>query len=491
MAEQIKHAKTTLLRYDPIVILADIVRRWYWVVAVFLLVGFSAQIGLELGYRPVYTTNTTLVVTSRSSNSSVYQNLNRTSELANVLTEVLNSSILRDKMMDELQMDSFDGSISASPLGSTNLLTVKVTASDPRTAFLVNRCIIENHSIVSAQVLGDVSLDVLQDPVVPMYPSNAKDSVHKSRVIAMGAAVTVCILLGFLSYSRDVVRSRQEAADKLDCHCLAEIRHERKFKTLRSRLRRQKTSILLSRPNVSFQFAESFQKLRRRLELRMNKEHKVVLVTSILENEGKSTVVANLALSCALSGRKTLLIDCDLRKPACHKIFQHREPAVTTTDVIQGRKSLKDAVWKEPISDLDLLLERKASSAANALMHSSGMAALLEEARKQYDIIILDTPPMSAAPDAETIASLCDGGLLVVRQNTTPAIQINRAITSMKVIGTPVYGCVLNNVRTSGLTHGGSYGYGYGYGRYGHYGHYKAYGNYKTDARDTRSGSRQ
>lgn len=484
MQEQHQQTRPSLLRYDPIIILMDILRRWYLVAAAFLLVGVSAQVGLELSYRPVYSTATTLVVTSRSSTSSVYQNLNRTSELASVLTEVLNSSILRETVTQELGMDSFDGTISAAPLGNTNLLTVKVTASDPRTAFLVNRSVIENHPIVSSQVLGDVALDVLQNPTVPTAPINAKNSQHRARIIGLGAAAAMCCLLGFCSFSRDVVRSRQEASEKLDCHCLAEVRHERKFKTLRSRLHRQKAGLLLTKPNVSFQFAESFQKLRRRLELRMGKGKQVLMVTSIMENEGKSTVVSNLALSYAMAGRKTLLIDCDLRKPACCKIFQHQEFSSGTSDVVLGRRSLEDAVWQEPGSGLDLLLEKKTTSNAAALLRSSGMAALLAQARKQYDVIILDTPPMSAAPDAEAVATLSDGTLLVVRQNITPAIQINKAISNLKAIGTTVYGCVLNNLHTSGLSRSGPYGY---------YGKYRSYGNYKKSARDagTHSASRQ
>ena len=483
MQEQVKQSGSSLLRYDPLVIVLDVLRRWYWIVAVFLLVTFSAQIGLELSYRPVYATSTTMVVTSRSSNSSIYQNLSRTSELAGVLTEVLNSSILRDKVTEELDMTSFDGEITASPLGSTNLLTIRVTASDPRTAFLVNRCIIENHSMVSGQVLGDVSLDVLQDPTVPTWPINAKDSSHKARLLGLAAALATAGLLGFLSFSRDVVRSRREAGEKLNCHCLAEIRHERKFKTLRSRLRRQKTGLLLSKPNVSFQFTESFQKLRRRLELRMGKDRKVLLVSSILENEGKSTVVSNLALSCALAGRKTLLVDCDLRKPACYKIFQYGDFSASTTDVILGRSTLEEAVCTEPSSGLDLLLEKKPRTDAASLLHSSSLRALLDEAKLTYDVIILDTPPMAAAPDAEAISPFCDGVLLVVRQNTTPAVQINRAIASLKAIDTSVYGCALNNVY--GLA-GGHHLYGYGYGRYGSY---KAYGHYKNASRSPSSGS--
>ena len=488
MQAQSKQSGGSLLRYDPIVIVLDILKRWYLVVAAFLLVGFSAQIGLELSYRPIYTTTTTMVVTSRSSNSSVYQNLSRTSELAGVLTEVLNSSILRDKMLEELDMDSFSGTITAAPLGATNLLTVKVTAPDPRTAFLVNRSIIEHHSIVSAQVLGDVSLDVLQDPTVPMSPSNTKDSLHKSRLLAAAAAAVVCGLLGFFSFSRDVIRSRQEASEKLDCHCLAEIRHERKFKTFRAHLRHQKNSLLLTKPDMSFSFSESFQKLRRRLELRMGMEKKVILITSIMENEGKSTVVSNLALSYAMAGRKTLLVDCDLRKPACYKIFQHRDFPVSTTDVIQGRQSLSKAIWKEPDSGLSLVFERKSAPNAISLLRSAGMRALIEEARQNYDVIILDTPPMSAAPDAEAIAPLSDGVVLVVRQNAAPAIQINRAAASLKSVGATIYGCALNNLHSSGLAHSSQYGYGYGYGRYGKY---KAYGSYKHAAKESRSGSRQ
>lgn len=481
MQETTQATGSSLFSFDPIVILGDVLRRWYLIVAAVLLVGVSTRVGAELSYVPSYTATTTFVVSGRSGSSNVYDNLSRTSELATVFTEVLNSSILRETILQELDMDSFDGKITAAPMGKTNLLTMTVTSSNPRAAFLVSKAIIAHHHIVSARVLGDVALDVLQAPKVPMSPSNAKASLHTAQQIALLAGAAVFGVLAFISYNRDTIRSKKESNEKLDCHYLGEVAHEHKYKTLKSFLIHKKSSVLITHPETSFHFAESIQKIRRRISHRLEDGKKVFMVTSVMEDEGKSTIASNLALSFALVGHKTLLIDCDLRKPACWKILQHTEFQNGTLDVMEGKTSLSAALEQDSVTGLSMLLEKNTSASATELMTSEGMQKLLEQARKDFDVVILDMPPMSVAPDAEAAAALTDGIAMVVRQNTATATQINQAIVGLKNTDATVLGCVLNNMYSSGLTHavgGGSYGYGYGYGRYGHYGKYGKYGHY-------------
>ena len=244
--------QVSLFSFDLITVVRDVLKRWYLIVAAVLLAAMAAYTVTQLLYKPAYTTNTTFVVSVQDSSGTVYQNLSATSNLASVFSEVLNSSILRSKILAQLDMRSFDGTISAEAIAETNLLTLRVTASDPRTAFLVTRSIIENDASVSYQVLGDTILEVLQAPKVPVAPENHKASLsYMKKAVVLAAAAMVC-LLAYLAYKRDVVRSKQEAEKKLNCRVLDEIGHEQKYETLRAAIKRRKTGILITNPACSF-----------------------------------------------------------------------------------------------------------------------------------------------------------------------------------------------------------------------------------------------
>lgn len=468
------------LSFDLITVVRDVIKRWYLVLAVALLFAMGAYLVSDMSYEPSYTTTTTFVATVKGSSTTVYQNLSAASNLASVFSEVLNSSILRSAILQELGMSSFDGSISAAANPETNLLTLKVSASDPRTAFLVTKAVIENHHIVSYQVLGDTVLEVLQDPVVPTSPSNPLDAFGTAKKVAVLAAAAMCAFLAVLSYLRDAVRSRREAEQKLDCSCLGLVHHERKYKTLAAFLRHRKTSILISKPNTSFHFVESIRKLRRQVEQNMSGGKKVMLVTSVLEDEGKSTVAVNLALSLAQKHSRVLLVDCDLRKPACYKILgrQHRGPG--TIAAVRGEVEPEEAILRDSATGLHLLLERSPMRSSTNLSDSEEMSALLDWCREHYDYVIIDLPPMSASPDVECVMELADGALLVVRQNAATADMLNSAIAALKSSNAELFGCVLNNVHSSFMSNQGGYGYGYGYGYYGKYSKYGKYGGYDS-----------
>lgn len=468
----------SLFSFDPITVVRDVLKRWYVIVAAVLLAAMAAYTATQLLYKPVYTTNTSFVVSVRDSSSTVYQNLSATSNLASVFSEVLNSSILRTKILEQLGMPSFDGTISAEAIAETNLLTLHVTAADPRTAFLVTRAVIENHETVSYQVLGDTVLEVLQAPVVPSAPSNPMRAETNMKKAALLAGLGMMVLLAAMSYSKDVVRSRREAEDKLGCRVLAEIHHEKKQKTLASWLRRKKTSIVITNPAIGFSFVENFRKLRRKVEQHMPKDGKVLLVTSVLENEGKSTVAVNLALTMAQKGNRILLIDCDMRKPACYKILNLNSRGDGTSDVASGRAELDSAIVHSNRTGLYVLPERRKLRNSTGIASSDGMQNLIRDAKDRFDFVVLDTPPMSAAPDTESLMEFADASLLVIQQNAAKADMLAGALMTLGRAKSRLLGCVLNNMYTSFLSQEGGYGYGrYGkYGKYGKYGRYGAYG---------------
>ena len=463
-----------LLPFDPIVLLQDVLKRWLIVVAVALIAGVGSYIMTDLSYTPSYKTTTTFVVTTRGSSTSVYTNLSSTTNVAGIFTELLNSSIMRKTIVQEMGVSSFNGKINTEVVPNTNLIRMTVTASDPRTAFLAAQTIIDHHEGLTYQVVNDVAMEVLQHPTVPTAPSNRTDASGTMKKMAVLAAVGTIALLAMLSFLRDVVRSGKEAREKLECDYLGEIPHENKYKTLFSRLRRKKTSILISNPVTSFRFVETIRKLSRRVEQHMD-GGKVLMVTSLLENEGKSTVAVNLALSMAQKGKKVLMIDCDLRKPACHAVLDQKKFSSGIKEVLQAKANLSDAILRYKKTNMYMLLGRKGDRNVGDLLASERMDALLEWARENYDFVVLDLPPMSAASDAVGMTGLTDACLLVIRQNVASASAINKSSAALEGSRAKLLGCVLNNVYSTKL----SSGQGTSGSKYGQYSHYGSYGSKK------------
>lgn len=473
---EINTNQSGVLKFDPIVLVLDVARRWLLIILATLIVGIGTYIFTDYTYKPVYRTTTTFVVTTRGSNTTIFSNLTSTSSVAAVFSELLNSSMMRESILLELGTDSFDGSITAQVISETNLINVSVTASDPRTAYAAAKAIIDHHETITYRVVDGVSMEVLMDPVVPTSPINPVSASRQMRKMMLYAAVVCVAFIMFISYYQNKIRSGKEARSKLDCNYLGEIPHERKHRTLLSYFDRRKTSILINSPVTSFQFVETIRKLRRRVEQRIH-NGKVLMVTSVLENEGKSTVAVNLALAMAQKREKVLLIDCDLRKPACYHLLEKNDFRHTVTDVITGRVKAEKAVVRFKREGLDLILENRNHNHSGDLISSQKMYELLLWARENYDFVVLDLPPMAEVSDAESMTKYADASLLVVRQNFAPTAAINKAVEALNKGKAKLLGCVLNNVYSTGLSAGNSYGSS----RYRKYGHYAAYyGKQKT-----------
>lgn len=467
-----------LFSFDPIVLVRDVIRRWALILLVVVIAGTSAYVVADVQYEPVYRTQITFVVTNRSSSSTVYTNLSSATSLAEVFADLLNSYLLRETIVEELGGVSFNGTIQATMINETNLLTVTVSDTSPRTAFLVARAIIEHHGELTYQVVDNVALEVLQWPVVPAAPSNFANAGRQMRRIMLLAAVAMAALVAYISFVRDAVRSGKEAQAKLDCDYLGEIGHERRYKTPISFLRRVKTNILITNPAISFHYVEGIRKIRHRVEQRM-RGSKVLMVTSTLEGEGKSTVAVNLALSMAQKQQKVLLIDCDLYKPNCQKLLRYGRMQATVRDVLRQKIAPEEAVCYDRKRNLWMLLGKTGGEAAN-LFTGAGMSRMMEWARENFDVVVLDMPPMSVASDAETVMEYADASLLIVRQNAASTRMINKNIEILHSGNANLIGCIVNNIYSSVLYSGEGYGYGrYGsYGRYGKYGRYGRYGHY-------------
>lgn len=419
-----------------------------WVVVILCLSAVLVTVSVvRLTYEPRYTSTTTLMVGARDS-TNAYNSLTTTQSMASVFVEVFQSNVLRDKVSEKMGGESFDGAISTSVIPQTNLLVVSVTSSTPDKAFRQLQLILENYETISDYLFENAQLEVIRDPGVPSAPSNPVDLKRLCGLAALLTAVGSIALILFLWVSRDTVQTPKAARRKLDARFLRAIGHEGKK---RARRRRGKNAApLIKNPLVSLDFLEDNLSLSSSVDYHMRRHgQKVILVSSVGENEGKSTVAANLALALGEKGRKVLLLDCDFRKPSQHKIFdlQKNTENYAASLALGAGSDPSEHLIRSDRYGITLGLTRANHKSISALLTSGILPAFLKKMRGEMDYIILDTPPMLAAADAETLARFSDTALLVVRSDFMPVSSINQGLDRLRAAAPEFCGVVLNNHR--------------------------------------------
>jgi len=222
---------------------------------------------------------------------------------------------------------------------------------------------------------------------------------------------------------------------------------------------------------------EAFRTLRTNIQF-CGDDIKVVMVTSFAPSEGKSNVVMSLARSMAEAGKRTLLIDTDIRKSVLAGRYRIR--AVSGNKIfglshyLSGQKGLDEVLCLvKDNPKLDVMLAGPAVPNPTEILDKHYFPELIEFAKEHYDIVIVDTAPIGMVIDAAVVAKYCDGAILVVAQGEAKRRQLIEAKEQLAASGIRILGAVLNKVDISK----GSY-YGKYYGRYGAYGNY---GNFEVD----------
>ena len=235
---------------------------------------------------------------------------------------------------------------------------------------------------------------------------------------------------------------------------------------------------------------ESLRALRTNIQF-CGDDVRVILFTSTVPDEGKSTVVLDLARSMGESGKKVLLIDTDMRKSVIIReygvrIGSHRQ-IVGLSHYLSGQKKLDEVLYETSFRGVDILFAGRSVPNPTEMLGKHYFTDLLEYGREHYDYVLIDCAPVTAAIDAVFVASYCDGAVIVIEQGNVGSRAIADCKQQLENSGVRILGAVLNKVHMEANRYGKYYGHYYGhyYGRY--YGKY--YGHYQKDEEQETDGS--
>ncbi|MEU7740396.1 polysaccharide biosynthesis tyrosine autokinase [Nonomuraea sp. NPDC049158] len=438
-----------------------LVRRNWLLILASLAIGMGAAAVVTANTPPKYVAAISMLVSGQDREgglSAAYQAGILSAQRVQSYATLLSSHRVVSQIAAPEDIRSVQANISAEVVPGTVLLHATVTDSDPvRAAQLANALgarftqLIDQIERVTPASRPAIKITVVDQAETPQAP------VSPRPVINMVLAVLISLLAALAALVlRDRLDTTIKSSDTLQraskSSTLGVIGYERDARR----------HPLIVRSGGRSSRSEAFRSLRTNLQfIGVDRQPRSLVITSCLPNEGKSSTSSNLAIALAQAGWRVLLVDGDLRRPRI-PTYLGIEGAVGLTDVLIGKARLDEVIqpWGEP--RLFVLPSGRIPPNPSELLGSRGMRQVIDQVMDDYDIVIVDAPPLLPVTDAATLSAICDGVLLVARYGKTRQEHILRGIELLASINARIVGTVMNFVPAKASRYDG-YGYGYGY----------------------------
>lgn len=464
-------------------------KHWLTAVVVFVIV-FAAMAGYTFSQTKMYTATAQLFASYNNATSETDSSTgaDSTSNYTQVGTQsvagtyianqlksypdlVKTSAVLKPVVGTQdggnLSVGALSGMVSAENPENTYMLNLSVVNSDPQlAATLANEIAKSLSNVVESELYSSgsksiVKLSIVQEATVPAAPSSPNVTMN----LAAGAALGI-----IMAFAGAVLRNllSRRVQDISDLQAIAQ--HATVVGVIPKDDDLDGTKpIVVTKPDGSI--AEEFRRIRTNLSFTTSKDGdkgRLIVVTSSMPSEGKTTISCNLAATLAENGAAVLLIDADLRHPSVAKQLG-LEGNVGLAHVLSNQATVKDVVQRYWKPNLHILPAGPRIQNASVLLNSAIMRNLIKQAVQQYDYVIIDTTPMSVANDAAVFGQQGNGVVLVSGKGVTFKSALRGTVTELGELDVPVLGFVFN---LADQQKSGSYGSYYYYGSYYHYGEY-------------------
>lgn len=434
-------------RIDLVRLMMYILKRvWLVILCMAIGAGFMYWRG-NRNHVDTYTAFGTMYVNNSNPNLINYQyasssDITSAVMLIDTYAVVVRSNRVMDKVAEQVA-DKYPGivpefiasTVSMSPVGETGVVRVSCTTVSPQMSADLCNAILDVAPTAIQDVVGAGNAQVIDFASVPMVP-NGRSTFRNILIGALGGGVLAGGILVLCFLLRQRIEDSGELTDNYTLPVLSEIHRDKK--------RNNDTGAFMLKQNSSMEDLESYAKLRMNLFYTLvGKNSHAVMVTSAVSGEGKSTIAANLAISCAMGGKKVLLIDADMRRACQRDIFRRNDrEGKGLSDVLSGSCSWKDAVVFGGKESPDVLHAGSLPPNPAELLESGAMKGLLEKLETKYDMVILDCPPINIVSDPQALSGLVAGAVFVVRQGFTDHREVRKALISAEMTGLNILGFV-------------------------------------------------
>lgn len=425
-----------------------LIRRWWWLLVLGLAIGGGTSYALSQAMTPIYRASSTLLVNQTQTPGTIAYNDILTSErLTKTYSELIQQRPVLEDVISDLGLPytatELEGMVDVDVISDTQLIRVSAESSDPELArqiadstasvFIVQNS--ENQFSRPGSVSVVESATTPTSPVSPRIPLNTALGVIAGLMVAAGIAL-------LLEYLDDTVKSPDDLTASAGLVALGAVARFRHTKA-------PETSLITSRSRHPA--AEAYRVLRTNVQFStLDKPSQTFVVTSANPREGKTTTVANLALVLAQTGKRVVAVDSDLRRPTLHQLFGTTNSYGLTNVLLSKDASVNGYLQRTRYDNLAVLPSGPMPPNPSELLSSPRLQTLIENLKREADVVIFDSPPALAVTDASVLAARLDGAILVVDAGKTRAAALQRAKDTLTMTKTNLLGAVLNK-----LTHKG------------------------------------
>lgn len=433
-------------------------RIWYVFLFLPMIFGGANFVRVFTTYQPVYTAEATLSVLV-AGDSSTNSNTRMASQLGKVFPYILTSSALKDIIAADLGMSYVPGSITVTNLKGTNFLTIQVRGSDPELAYRVLQSVIVNYPEVAQHVVGRTQMELIDDSGIPVNTGKAQ---ALKKALITGAAIGLVLAALVLVINVFAFRTILTADDLKSITNVTYLGTLPEYKK-KKRRHSDSDSINILKSGTHRDFLEAMRIVRTRLGRLIKKPGTVIMVTSSLPGEGKSTIAANLAISFAMQKKKVVIIDCDLRNPSLQQVLSFKGGYPGLAKFLRGECTLKQTLAAYDSEGIRLYIvpgSQQENEEQPELLRTGKMQKMIEALSKEADLVILDTPPSAMLADAEMITSYADMAIYVVMCDYASRAYVQRGIKELAETGIAMGGVILNGGKDGSSGSYNSYGKG-------------------------------
>lgn len=378
-----------------------------------------------------------------SSNQAVVANDNIAAEklsqdlTSQLITNRIQKSAIENKLKAvQNELANLQKRLTELPTKQQNLTTIIRKREEAESSLKFLQSKLEEARIAEAQKISN--LRIIETATVPTSPASPKPTVTLVLAIVFGGGLAIGVMI-LLEVMDNTLKNSTEVEELLELPLLSVLPP-----LPTKKLKLNSAEKLLE--HISF--VEPYRNLFKTLQIGGIQKPRLIVVSSTISGEGKSVVAAHLAAVSAMLSRRTLIIDANLQKPVQHKAF-NLNPTIGITDVIDGKKSLMEAVQSTNIDCLHVLTYGKPQDHPFQLLESAEIDAMLAEATNNYDLVIIDTPSLSNSPDAAILSKNSDGLILVTRPNFTRKEILQKTVSELVKSRIPLLGVVINDQMTS------------------------------------------
>ena len=418
-----------------------------WFPIIFAVIAFAGVYKYTASRMPVtYTASGTMYVYNGNPNLINYQytsisDLDSAVMLIDTYMIVVRSNKVMDVVTERLAADYpgispafISATLSMNSIADTGVVQVSSMTSDAQMSVDICNAVLDVAPAEIVRVVGAGNIEIIDYAQYPQFP-DYRTPRRRSLFAGLAAGLLACGILFLLFIFNRKITDSADLSNNYAPPVLASIKRAKKDSS-------DFSDFMLS-INSPMETLESYAKLRMNLLYKLvGKESHTVILTSAVSGEGKSTIAANLAISCAMGGKNVLLVDGDMRRACQRDFFGYDKRKEGLSNILVGDCEWQDAVIKDIEGTLDILPAGTLPPNPAELISSDRMSDLLTELEKTYDLVLVDMPPINIVSDPLVLSAHVAGCIFVVRQNFSDHQDIRRALISAEMTGMNVMGFI-------------------------------------------------